>query len=123
MSKLSKAIDATFTGDITAARRLKLKYVDINKSVMDDPSAYLRHYKVSATFGSSRVIDKFSLERGNTNISEECLNDMKRAIIEEVFGEFRPFLYEMRSALYEDDMTRIRQLLAEMDFQMFSEGI
>ena len=44
-------------------------------------------------------------------------------MIEEVFGEFRPMIIEMRAALYDEDTSRVRRLLAEMEHSMFADGI
>ena len=53
----------------------------------------------------------------------EALRDLKRAMIEEVFGEFRPMIIEMRAALYDEDTSKVRRLLAEMEHSMFAGGI
>ena len=58
-----------------------------------------------------------------TLIYTEALRDLKRAMIEEVFGEFRPMIIEMRAALYDEDTSRVRRLLAEMEHSMFTDGI
>jgi hypothetical protein len=49
-------------------------------------------------------------EYDENNVDGGCIY----TVIEEVFGEFRPMIIEMRSALYDDDKTRIRGLLAEL---------
>jgi hypothetical protein len=121
MSKLAKQINAIFEGKITASR--SMKYVNVTKSVMDDPVSYNRHYKVSATFEQTRVVDRFGTDKFSDNISEEALKDIKRAIIEEVFGEFRPLLYEMKAAIYDEDFYRLRETLAKLEIEMFHDGI
>ena len=122
MSKLAKQINAIFEGKVTASR--SMKYVNITKSVMDDPVSYNRHYKVSVTFEQTRVVDRFGTDvKFSDNISEEALKDIKRAIIEEVFGEFRPLLYEMKAAIYDEDFYRLRETLAKLEIEMFHDGI
>lgn len=122
MSKLAKQINAIFEGKVTESR--SMKYVDVTKSVMDDPVSYNRHYKVSATFEQTRVVDRFGTDvKFSDNISEEALKDIKRAIIEEVFGEFRPLLYEMKAAIYDEDFYRLRETLAKFEIEMFHDGI
>ena len=122
MSKLAKQINAIFEGKVTASR--SMKYVNITKSVMDDPVSYNRHYKVSVTFEQTRVVDRFGTDvKFSDNISEEALKDIKRAIIEEVFGEFRPLLYEMKAAIYNEDFYRLRETLAKFEIEMFHDGI
>ena len=121
MSKLAKQINAIFEGKVTASR--SMKYVNVTKSVVDDPVSYNRQYKVSATFGQTRVVDRFGIDKFSDNISEEALKDIKRAIIEEVFGEFRPLLYEMKAAIYDEDFYRLRETLAKLEIEMFHDGI
>lgn len=116
MSKLAKAIDATLTGNVKASRDLGLRYVDVSKAVQDNPVRLAREFLLSVKL-SKRV---FIEEHHDTNI---VLHDIKRAMIEEVFGEFRPMLIEMRSALYDEDLVRARTLLAEMEHSMFRDGL
>ena len=122
MSKLAKAITATFTGDVVASRKLKMRYTEVNLETLDDGYAhYARIYKIQAKFGVQKVVDTSGLS--NFDISKYVLNDIKRAIIEEVFGEFRPYLIEMRTAIYEQDDLRLRTLLANLEQQMFHDGV
>ena len=122
MSKLAKAITATFTGDVVASRKLKMRYTEVNLETLDDGYAhYARIYKIQAKFGVQKVVD--TSEVSNFDISKYVLNDVKRAIIEEVFGEFRPYLIEMRTAIYEQDDLRLRTLLANLEQQMFHDGV
>jgi hypothetical protein len=51
------------------------------------------------------------------------LFSVKRAMIEEVFGEFRPLIIEMRRSLYDEDTQRVRTLLARLEEQMFTDGV
>ena len=44
-------------------------------------------------------------------------------MIEGVFGEFHQMIIEMRAALYDEDTSRVRRLLAEMEHSMFADGI
>ena len=124
MSKLAKAINATFTGDVVASRKLKMNYTDIKFDASDQQTAYgvNRVYRVQAKFGMQRVVDKVSFD-GNIDISKMVMTDIKRAILEEIFGEFRPYLIEMRTAMYDQDDTRLRTLLANLEQQMFYDGV
>ena len=125
MSKLAKAIEASWTGDRVAARELKLNYTDIEKRIADDPSGIYRAYDIRAVFSARKVIDNqelYTIKHQDT-ISNETLKDIKRAIIEEVFGEFRHLLIEMRAATYDQDNHRMRNLLAVLEQQMFHDGM
>ena len=110
MSKLSDAITATFTGETVHT----MQFVDIEASSISMPSyssyptSYV--YNVEARFGMSKVV---------TSHLTECQKDIRRAVIEEVFGEFRPYLSNMRAALYERDDGKVRRLLNELEERMF----
>lgn len=119
MSKLAKSIDATLTGNVKASRDLKLNYLDT--SIAFNPMPLTKQIRFSVKLECDRFIEDSLIK--NKNIYSEVLKDIKRAMIEEVFGEFRPMIIEMRSALYDDDKTRIRGLLAELEERMFNDGL
>ena len=56
----------------------------------------------------------------NFDISKYVLNDVKRAIIEEVFGEFRAHFRAMEMALWEHDIDKARAALKAFETQMFT---
>jgi len=124
VSKLAKAITATFTGDLAAVRKMNLKYTDVKFEQYEHTDAYAaRVYKVQAKFGMQSVVDRVAETYSQTDLSSMVMKDIKRGIIEEVFGEFRPYLIEMRTAIYDQDDTRLRTLLANLEQQMFYDGV
>ena len=120
MSKLAKLIDATMTGDVGAYRAISPKYIDVVTSVSDElpygtsPRSYT--YKLGVS------LYKIVAVKENTRV-QEILHDVKMAMIEEIFGEFRPIISEMRAGLYEEDTARLRALISELENQMFNDGI
>jgi hypothetical protein len=62
-------------------------------------------------------------EWDSVELRSEALRNMKRAMIEEIFGEFRPIILELRASVYDNDLTRMRTLLAELENQMFTDGL
>ena len=118
MSKLAKLIDATMMGDARSARELHPRYIDVTTSVSNELPLGFTSY--TYTLGVS--LRKAAVVRENIPI-KEALRDVKRAMIEEVFGEFRPIISEMRAGLYEEDTTRLRSLIAELENSMFNDGI
>lgn len=130
MSKLAKAIDATLTGDVKLARSLKLNYLSVEKisQELHDPMFFEKRIGImlrakletKAYVSSSDCISSSAADHNNYT---EALRDLKRAMIEEVFGEFRPMIIEMRAALYDEDTSKVRRLLAEMEHSMFADGI
>lgn len=125
MSKLSDAIDYEFTGNKSYLERPKNNYLDVSTAVQDSGYPTIgREFKIGVKLQTTKWVDDTRLIQSNENepaIVSEVLNDLRRAMIEEVFGEFRPLIIEMRSALYDKDNTRVRTLLAEMEHKMFHE--
>ena len=125
MSKLSDAIDYEFTGNKSYLERPKNNYLDVSTTVQDIGYPSIgREFKIGVKLQATKWVDDTRLIQSNENepaIVSEVLNDLRRAMIEEVFGEFRPLIIEMRSALYDKDNTRVRTLLAEMEHKMFHE--
>ena len=118
MSKLAKLIDAAMTGDMRAARGLHPRYIDVTTSVSNE----LPLGAMSYTYTLGVSLRKVAVVLESIPI-KEALRDVKRAMIEEVFGEFRPIISEMRAGLYEEDTTRLRSLIAELENSMFNDGI
>lgn len=125
MSKLSLAIDYKATGNITALNKLNYNYIDIsiNSHTKQD---FMREYEILVKIYAKKWFDEDSLiiSKENENaIKQEVYTSIKKAIVEEIFGEFRPIIYEMQSAIYDKDTTRLRLLTSELEHKMFYEGI
>lgn len=124
MSKLSQAINYEFTGNKSYLEKPKNNYLDVSTSVQDIGYPSIgREFKISVNLKATKWVDdtQINTSKENVTIASDVLKDLRRAMIEEVFGEFRPFIIEMRSALYDRDNTRVRTLLAEMEQKMFHE--
>jgi hypothetical protein len=125
MSKLSLAIDYKATGNITALNKLNYNYTDIsiNSHTKQD---FMREYEILVKIYAKKWFDEDSLiiSKENENaIKQDVYTSIKKAIVEEIFGEFRPIIYEMQSAIYDRDTTRLRLLTSELEHKMFYEGI
>lgn len=124
MSRLAQAITERDTGE-RKALQTKLKTVEITETFT--PANYAidysigRMYQVEARLGAKIYIDESKIKH-RSDISV-AVNDVRKQVIEEVFGEFRPLLIEMRVALYDADTTRARQILSQLEYQMFVEGL
>lgn len=126
MSKLSQAIDYQFTGNKSYLEKPKNNYLDVSTSVQDIGYPNIgREFKIGVKLQATKWVDDTQIITSNENltIASDVLKDLKRAMIEEVYGEFRWMIVEMRSALYDRDNSRARTLLAEMEHKMFHEGI
>lgn len=128
MSKISNLIDYTFTGEYGIQRKQKYNYLDAKLNVSNNGDPYngiTRQFKLGVKLEKVAWVDDNQLIKTNENepaIINDVLKDLKRAMIEEIFGEFRPMIIEMRAALYDRDDSRLRTLLAEMECSMFYDG-
>jgi hypothetical protein len=123
MSKLSTAIDATLTGNLRASTTpTRFRYTDIKFEVHPTIHSYNidREVRLGVRLQTTAWIHGHEWE--NTDARSAAIRDLKRAMIEEVFGEFRPLIIELRSAMYDKDDVRARQLIVELENQMFYEG-
>ena len=128
MSKLAAAISHTISGQKKFLKKEKLNYLDVSVDVTKNPVSYkvATEVKVGVKLETKLWIDELDVDKTigpNIDPIHEALYDIKRVMVEEVFGEFRPIILEMRAALYDSDKYRLRRLLAELENQMFVDGI
>lgn len=114
MSKLSKHIQAK----ISDKRYIEPKPFDIDWTVCEFDTGdllYSYEYRLGA-----KLETKFYSDHYNKKLEyEEIVQRMKAAMIEEVFGEFRPILYKISMASYERDFISVNKLVKELENQMF----
>ena len=116
MSKLAKAIDSKVTYAVSSP---PLKYTDVQ---LDTTEFLLPHYGRGTECRINVTIQKYAVVPEGVAVLD-AIKDIKRAIIEDVFGEFRPLIYDMRAALYDDNKTDLRKLLGELEDAMFHDGV
>jgi len=114
MSKLSKHIQAK----ISDKRYIEPKPFDIDWTASEFDTGELP-YTYEHRLGV-KVEAKFYSDHYNKKLEhEEIVQRLKAAIIEEVFGEFRPILYKISMASYERDFLSVNKLVKELENQMF----
>ena len=117
MSKLAKAINAKIAPAGTSSKPLKYLEVKFDATEFLTPQ-YCRGTELYIGVEAYKhVVLPSSVDL------EDAIKDIKRAIIEEVFGEFRPLIYDMRAALYGDSNGDLRKLLGELEDAMFHDGV
>ncbi len=124
MSKLAKAITYALTGNKKAIRDMKFRYTDIDFHMREYGTYNIAKEVLIQTKLSANAWVKDRIQNSYASQNEdfkEALYDVKRSMIEEVFGEFRSILIEMRAALHDEDTTRIRALIADLEYKMFVE--
>jgi len=116
MSKLSEAIKATSTYNVVAGRDLGFNLTNIEESVTEGYAH--QRYKVvrlMAKFGAEVTI----METDTDGQLNEARQSIRKAVVEEVFGEFRPIINQIRIAAYQDDRFQVARLIGELESQMF----
>jgi hypothetical protein len=124
MSKLAKCIDAKILFDEYRAAKLPTpKYFDVGIEAKEVVLDYKREVQVRiGTHFECRVwITDAELKQSDAAITS-AKTRIKRAMIEEIFGEFRPLLHEIVVASYDGDMHKMRELIQNLEHQMFVEG-
>ena len=123
MSKLAEAIDAALSGNKRASDISNFRHTDVKFDIA--PTSYQsnieREVRLGVRLQSNAWISEH--EWNNTDARTEAIWRLRRAMIEEVFGEFRPMLIELQAAMYDKDLVRARTLVAELEKQMFVDGL
>ena len=121
MSKFSEALKATPTGKVG---HIPMKNLRLNMSVdyaHYDSFGLTKEVMIEARFGVKKMlVDTPSSTIKFHEIQELFLQDMRRALVEEVFGEFRPIITELYKAMYDQDTTAMRAAIQKLDQRMFN---
>jgi hypothetical protein len=126
MSKIAELITAKITGDVKAVRTLNMNLTEVRKDTTEVQSSMRRGYRIECRIGSVVYVDDGF--PGDSQEAKEreimyAIETVKRGIIEEIFGEFKPILREMAMATYDEDTRRLRSLLSQLEQKMFYDGI
>lgn len=124
MSKLAKAIEYQRTGNVSALQNFGYNYTDI--SFHTQKQDFVHEYEIQVKLSARKWFDESVLISSNEHASairQEVYTSIKRAMIEEIFGEFRPIIIELQSAIFDKNLDRMRRLTAELEHKMFIEGL
>jgi hypothetical protein len=111
MSKLNDAILAK-PGARTVVASIVPIEVD-HKLIKESSYSYNQTYRVSATIGVTMQVYE------HIGLTHEVMRDCRRAIAEEVFGEFRTPLLQINVALMEGDKDKAMGLVEQILEGMF----
>jgi hypothetical protein len=120
MSKIIKLLEAKLTGDQRAGQQLAMNYtgynIEYNNGISSD-----RDYQISvyARFGAKGWVSNRDYLKDGDLTHNYVVRDIKRGLVEEVFGEFRPYLMDIRRALYEHNFELVREKLNELETEMY----
>jgi hypothetical protein len=114
MSKLAKALEPAQTGNKIADQNIR--HMQVISSIAESSSNFTStEVQLKAEFRTKVFIN----ENLSNESALEAIKDAKKAIIEDVFGEFRPFLLEAKVAIHQRDLHKALFILNELQQQMF----
>lgn len=124
---MSKIADAVFAKDLKQVRARADSIVD-EFSVKEKFTQVVnfdrqKHYNIGLTIGTSVWINDYpgSSSKAENELHEAICNS-KRAIVEEVFGEFRPILMKLEMEIFNGNRSEALGLVRELRKQMFKVG-
>lgn len=118
MSKLAKALQFNQAGNIP---HQSMDFVSADLSVAN--MAWDKEYKLTAKLHARAVLTQEALDDSAFDVITQTKKRLQHLIIEEVFGEFRDPLHEVRKAIYNHDENKALDALNKLYNQMFLEGI
>lgn len=77
-------------------------------------------YRLTVTLGTSALLNKNRTEEYKFDVVEFTKRQMKENMVERMFGEFRPHIYQIREALMMKDFYGAVSHLKRMEQVMFS---
>jgi hypothetical protein len=120
MSKFSDSIRSHITGKkIPISDR---SFLALTSSSSSDINTDTIQYRISATFSSTIFLNPQIASSGHEGHDElkEAQRSVSRSFVEEMFGEFRPLIIEMNTAIYQEDSRKLKELLNELEHRMFN---
>jgi hypothetical protein len=124
MSNLAKNLSVSETGRcFTDVPPLSTMTVEDSISNVSSSTAY--EYRIEARFGTSTMVNKTFAEQSSThaNVFTDAIRSARRKIVEDVFGEFRPLIYQINEAIHTRDWVEASNLTRKLYQQMFEEGL
>ncbi|HEY9701870.1 MAG TPA: hypothetical protein V6C58_05470 [Allocoleopsis sp.] len=77
---------------------------------------YAKIYRLGATLRTEyQITNKMEDDMHST-----IIKDMTNKLVYHMFGEFKPYFYEIRNALYNRDISKAIELLNKFEDQMFT---
>lgn len=124
MSKLAQHLKAHQTGRRFAeAPKLHLACVDVMDDVTSLTMRDVYEYRMEAMIGARYLVDPYA-KRSRLDDPEGMIEQkVRRMVIEEVFGEFRPLINEIRKAHYEREWVKAEDALGALHDRMFVDGL
>jgi hypothetical protein len=121
MSRFAKNLVASETGrqfsDVQPMSTLTVK----DAVVTEVPGSFAYEYRLEAHFGASTLVSNQPAHE--SNVFTDAIRATRRKIVEEVFGEFRPLIYQINEAIHNRDWNEASRLTGKLYHQMFEDGL
>jgi predicted YcjX-like family ATPase len=112
MSKLSEAFEVKKTNRALVSPS---PFFTVEERFTPTPFHY--EYIIRAVFGSKVVLTDEAVADGHLDLA---IKDVRRSVIEAVFGEFRTDIHTLYKHLYERDVDKALEALRTLDKKMFT---
>lgn len=119
MSKLKTELNAKVFPALGTKPISTMNYLEVRSSIEQLP--FDEKYVVEARIRMDATMTQ-DLLRDAPWMRQRVIEQMKQAIVEELFGEFRPHLHNLRFAIYKNDQREALDILNKLMEQMYNEG-
>ena len=126
MSQIVKAIQATDTGNRRFIKEnLSPLFQDVFetkseiKELQSNHGSVVKQYRIGVTLGQIAMVDETAY-LSDPDALTNAIDTTKRAVVEGIFGEFRPYFRRIELALANYDTDKARLILHELEDQMFN---
>lgn len=119
MSKIAKSVVGKIIGAPTAIMEVVQPVYEPHYDAFGPGGAAGTYvtYRVGLRVGVDYTVD-------STQLDDRTLQEIKQSLVHQlvndVFGEFRPTLYALQTALYQRDFNKCRDLVRSLETEMFS---
>jgi hypothetical protein len=117
MSKFSKALKSV-TKDHSGPET-EMRFVDFQSNVNQLYAGSVREIQVGARFLINRVVSINEDYHNLEDISKIITTQLNSLLIEELFGEFRPILREIKYATMYNNIEKVQDLIHQLEKQMY----
>jgi hypothetical protein len=120
MSRLAKNLVASETGrqfsDVPP-----MSTMTVQDAVSDVADNTAKEYRLEVRLGASTLVSNQPAHE--SNVFTDAIRATRRKIIEDVFGEFRPLIYQINEAIHNRDWNEANRLTGKLYQQMFEDGL
>lgn len=113
MSNFSKNLKSVYIERLAIQEPFK-GYLSINRTV--DPTTF--NYAKKFCLKTELYAD-YIITQDNVDDENHIIDDLRKKLIDQMFGEFRPLLFGLKHALYNRDLQSAIEISNKLEKQMF----